>query len=181
MKSPKPANDCFRRHHVEELQTCRPRHARDTWHDEIVFWNNQIIIWLFIISTFPDLRNYWTEFHETWWSYRYMFLVGPKVFSFVVKGVKVTFWGFVSIIKHNNFKFSVRYHSVTELEATLLIKYINYFIICLCYLKLTVYSNTISSCQVSLAWRGLQVCSSSTWWRRKQSLAGLGDFIIVRL
>jgi hypothetical protein len=23
----------------------------------------------------------WTEFHETWWSYRYMFLVGPKVFS----------------------------------------------------------------------------------------------------
>jgi hypothetical protein len=31
-----------------------------------------------------DLRNYWTEFHETWWSYRYMFLVGHKVFSFVV-------------------------------------------------------------------------------------------------
>jgi hypothetical protein len=23
MKSPKLANDCFRRHHVEELQTCR--------------------------------------------------------------------------------------------------------------------------------------------------------------
>jgi hypothetical protein len=23
-----------------------------------------------------DLGNYWTEFHETWWSYRYMFLVG---------------------------------------------------------------------------------------------------------
>jgi hypothetical protein len=22
------------------------------------------------------LGNYWTEFHETWWSYRYMFLVG---------------------------------------------------------------------------------------------------------
>jgi hypothetical protein len=22
-----------------------------------------------------DLRNYWTEFHETWWSYRYVFLV----------------------------------------------------------------------------------------------------------
>jgi hypothetical protein len=34
-----------------------------------------------------DLRNYWTEVHETWWSYRYMFLVGPKVFRFVVKGV----------------------------------------------------------------------------------------------
>jgi hypothetical protein len=29
--------------------------------------------------------------HETFWSYRYMFLVGPKVFSFVVKGVKVIF------------------------------------------------------------------------------------------
>ena len=38
-----------------------------------------------------DLRNYWTEFHETWWSYRYMFLVGPTVFSFVVKAVKVIF------------------------------------------------------------------------------------------
>ena len=25
-----------------------------------------------------DLRNYRIEFHETWWSYRYMFLVGPK-------------------------------------------------------------------------------------------------------
>ena len=34
-----------------------------------------------------------TEFRETWWSYRYMFLVGPKVFSFVVKRVKVIFWG----------------------------------------------------------------------------------------
>jgi hypothetical protein len=32
-----------------------------------------------------------TEFNETWWSYRYMFLVGPKVFSFVVKGVKVIY------------------------------------------------------------------------------------------
>ena len=42
------------------------------------------------VST-ADLRNYWTEFHETWWSYRYMFLVGPTVFSFVVKGVKVIF------------------------------------------------------------------------------------------
>jgi hypothetical protein len=26
-----------------------------------------------------DLRNYRTEFHETWWSYRYMFLVDPEV------------------------------------------------------------------------------------------------------
>ena len=41
-----------------------------------------------------DLRNYRTEFHETWWSYRYMFLVDPKVFWFVVKGVKVIFLGF---------------------------------------------------------------------------------------
>jgi hypothetical protein len=40
------------------------------------------------VST-AGLRNYWTEFHEAWWNYRYMFLVGPKVFSFVVKGVKV--------------------------------------------------------------------------------------------
>ena len=41
-----------------------------------------------------DLRNYRTEFHETWWSYRYMFLVDPKVFRFVVKGSKPYFWGF---------------------------------------------------------------------------------------
>jgi hypothetical protein len=34
-----------------------------------------------------DLRNYWTEFHETWWSYRYMFLVDPKVFRFVVSHI----------------------------------------------------------------------------------------------
>jgi hypothetical protein len=46
--------------------------------------------WTMNLST-ADLRNYRTEFHETWWSYRYMFLVGPKVFSFVVKGVKVIF------------------------------------------------------------------------------------------
>ena len=46
--------------------------------------------WTMNLST-ADLRNYWTEFHETWWSYRYMFLVDPKVFSFVVKGVKVIF------------------------------------------------------------------------------------------
>ena len=40
-----------------------------------------------------DLRNYRTEFHETWWSYRYMFLVDSKVFRFVVKGVKAIFLG----------------------------------------------------------------------------------------
>jgi hypothetical protein len=36
----------------------------------------------------------------------------------------IIYYNYVSIIKINNFKFSVRYHSVTELEATLLIKYI---------------------------------------------------------
>jgi hypothetical protein len=41
-----------------------------------------------------DLRNYWTEFYETWWSYRYMFLVGPIGFCFVVKGSKSYFEGF---------------------------------------------------------------------------------------
>ena len=41
-----------------------------------------------------DLRNYWTEFHETWWSYRYMFLVDPNLFRFVIKGVKAIFQGF---------------------------------------------------------------------------------------
>ena len=40
-----------------------------------------------------DLRNYRTEFHETWWSYRYMYLVDPKVSRFVVKGVKAIFLG----------------------------------------------------------------------------------------
>jgi hypothetical protein len=58
-----------------------------------------IIILLFLLSFFPwtmklsmeDIRNYWTEFHETCWSYRYMFLVGPNVLNFVVKRVKVIF------------------------------------------------------------------------------------------
>jgi hypothetical protein len=31
-----------------------------------------------------DLRNYWTEFHETLVELWILFLVGPKVFSFVV-------------------------------------------------------------------------------------------------
>jgi hypothetical protein len=43
-----------------------------------------------------DLRHYWTEFHDTWWRYRYMFLVDPKVFRFVVKGVKAIFLGVLS-------------------------------------------------------------------------------------
>jgi hypothetical protein len=33
-----------------------------------------------------DLRNYRTEFHDTWWSYRYMFLVDPKVYIICGKG-----------------------------------------------------------------------------------------------
>jgi hypothetical protein len=48
--------------------------------------------WTMNLST-ADFRNYWTEFYETWWSYRYMFLVGPKVFNFVVKRVNVICWG----------------------------------------------------------------------------------------
>jgi hypothetical protein len=37
-----------------------------------------------------DLRNYRTEFHETWWSYRYMFLVDPEVFRFIIKIINYT-------------------------------------------------------------------------------------------
>ena len=48
-----------------------------------------LLLFFSVLSFFPwtmnlstaDLRNYWTECHETWWSYRYMFLVGPKVFK----------------------------------------------------------------------------------------------------
>jgi hypothetical protein len=37
-------------------------------------------LYILLLSFFPwymnlsmaDLRNYWTEFHETWWSYRYI-------------------------------------------------------------------------------------------------------------
>jgi hypothetical protein len=38
-------------------------------------------------------RVFCSHFHETWWSYRYMFLVDPKVFRFVVKGVKAIYLG----------------------------------------------------------------------------------------
>jgi hypothetical protein len=69
-------------------------------------------LWHMNLST-ANLRNYWTEFHETWWSYRYMFLVGPKVFSFVVKGVKVIFWGVLEVININvrNFNFPIGFYS----------------------------------------------------------------------
>jgi hypothetical protein len=35
-----------------------------------------------------DLRNYRTEFHDTWWSYRYMFLVDPKANRPLTTGLK---------------------------------------------------------------------------------------------
>jgi hypothetical protein len=46
-----------------------------------------------IQESFQQSLNYRTEFHETWWSYRYMFLVDHKVFRFVVNGVKAIFLG----------------------------------------------------------------------------------------
>jgi hypothetical protein len=60
-----------------------------------------VIIIILLLSFFlqtmnlstADLRNYWTEFHETWWSYRYMFLVDPKFFRFVLNRVKAIFLG----------------------------------------------------------------------------------------
>jgi hypothetical protein len=45
------------------------------------------------VEFLPPIFNK-TELHETWWSYRYMFLVDPKVFRFVVMGVKAIFLGF---------------------------------------------------------------------------------------
>jgi hypothetical protein len=54
------------------------------------YYSSPFFLWHMNVST-ADLRYYWTKFHESWWSYRYMFLVGSKVFSFVVKGVKVIF------------------------------------------------------------------------------------------
>ena len=49
------------------------------------YYYSSFFPWNMNLST-AVLRNYRTEFHETWWSYRYMFLVDPKVFRFVVKG-----------------------------------------------------------------------------------------------
>ena len=56
----------------------------------LVILLSPFFLWHMNLST-ADLRNYSTEFHETWWIYRYMILVDPKVFNFVVKGVKVIF------------------------------------------------------------------------------------------
>ena len=41
------------------------------------YYSSPFFLWHMNVST-ADLRNYWTEFHVTWWSY-----IGPKVFSFV--------------------------------------------------------------------------------------------------
>ena len=59
-----------------------------------------------------DLRNYRTEFHETWWSYRYMFLVDPKVFRFVVKGVKAIFLGVQRVTIESYGKLEISYINV---------------------------------------------------------------------
>jgi hypothetical protein len=48
-----------------------------------------IIIDLEVININVWNFNFPIGFYETWWSYRYMILVGPKVFSFVVKRVIV--------------------------------------------------------------------------------------------
>ena len=99
-------------HHSDNIVYI-PRHVVDGDHLLLILPNN---IWrlfcsvsyyyyyyffFYYYSFFPhdmnvsaaDLRNYRTEFHETWWRYRYMFLVDPKVFRFVVKGVKAIFLG----------------------------------------------------------------------------------------
>ena len=59
-----------------------------------------------------DLRNYWTEFHETWWNYRYMFLVDPKVFRLVVKGVKAIFLGVQRVTIESYGKLEISYINV---------------------------------------------------------------------
>jgi hypothetical protein len=81
-----------------------------------------IIIIILLLSFFPwtmnlstaDLRNYWTEFHETWWSYRsmYMFLVDPKVFRFVVNGVKAIFLGVQRVTIESYGKLEISYINV---------------------------------------------------------------------
>jgi hypothetical protein len=103
MKSPKPATDTIYPHikfwwYRTMLNFYPPFLCRVIWQP---FWKWQTS-WKFILLFFPrtmnlstaDLRNYWTEFRETWWSYRYMFLVDPKVFRFVVNGVKVIFFNY---------------------------------------------------------------------------------------
>ena len=59
-----------------------------------------------------DLRNYRTEFHETWWSYRYMFLVDLKIFRFVVKGVKAIFLGVQRVTIESYGKLEISYINV---------------------------------------------------------------------
>jgi hypothetical protein len=87
MKSPKPATDT-------------PKPATDTIYPHIKFWWYRTMLNFYppifmpcFGSHFENGRHLRTEFHETSWSYRYMFLVDPKVFRFVVKGVKAIFLG----------------------------------------------------------------------------------------
>jgi hypothetical protein len=99
-------------------------------------WGNycfcSVSSYYFYYSFFPrsmnlstaDLRNCRKEFDKTWWSYRYMFLIDPNFFRFVVKGVKAphfyavfwqpfwkcqTSWKFW---KHRIAPLMVTYHSV---------------------------------------------------------------------
>jgi hypothetical protein len=52
------------------------------------------IFWAYLIQLDVDVTgNITTKLCEVWWSYRYMFLVDPKVFRFVVNGVKAIFLG----------------------------------------------------------------------------------------
>jgi hypothetical protein len=59
--------------------------------------------WTVNLST-ADVRNYWTEFHATWWSYRYMFLVDPKVFRFVRYDYNLTIMESPKSATDNRFK-----------------------------------------------------------------------------
>jgi hypothetical protein len=72
-----------------EIFQCRESIRDIIIYPHIKFW------WYRTMLNFyrPYFMPCFAEFHETWWSYRYMFLVGPKVFSFVVKAVKIIFWG----------------------------------------------------------------------------------------
>jgi hypothetical protein len=44
-----------------------------------------------------DLRNFMTEFHETLWSYRYMFLVGPSIPDIIIYP-HIKFWWYRTML-----------------------------------------------------------------------------------
>jgi hypothetical protein len=59
-----------------------------------------------------NLRNYRTEFHETWWSYRYMFLVPLMVTYHYVKFYVAIIIQLEAInINVQNFKFPIGFYS----------------------------------------------------------------------